>query len=280
MNIVKLNSIREILDKYQYFIIDIWGVLHDGNERAFEHAIETLKELKAQEKYSLILSNSPRNLIDVADTLNKKAIETKLYDALYTSGQEVQEQLKLKNDEFFKDLGNKVYVIGFSNLFEAAGHTQVESIEEADYILATRVPENNLEASVPLLKKALSLNLPLVCANPDKVAQTFEGPSLCPGVIYDYYVENQGRAISIGKPYSQVYESVRRIMGNAKPGFKKEQVLVIGDGLFTDIKGANQEGFDSVFISSGIHAELSEEELSKLIDNEKIFPTYVLEKFS
>jgi HAD superfamily hydrolase (TIGR01459 family) len=280
MNIVQLNSIKEILDKYQYFIIDIWGVLHDGNERAFEYAIDTLKELKAQEKYSLILSNSPRNLIDVADSLAKKGIETSFYDALYTSGQEVQNQLKNPKEEFFKNLGTKVYVIGFSNLFESAGHQQVESIEEADYILATRVPENNLEASVPLLQKALSLNLPLVCANPDKVAQTFEGPSLCPGVIYDYYIENQGRAISIGKPYPQVYGSVRRIMQNAKPGLKKEQVLVIGDGLFTDIKGANQEGFDSVFISSGIHAELSKEQLSKFIDGENISPTYLLEKFS
>lgn len=289
MTLKKIETIKEVIDSYEYFIIDIWGVLHDGNLKAFPHAIKLLKLLKSKEKISLILSNSPRNVADVKLNLADKGINPDIYTHVHTSGQEVENLLFEKEHKFFRKLGSKVFILGFSNLHEKSGHKVVTKIEAADYILATRVPGENLNDSLATLDKAISKNIPLVCANPDLVAQTFAGPCPCPGIIYDYYKLKGGNAIAIGKPHQEVYTRILSLLKEKHSSFDKTKTVIIGDGMFTDILGANRQGLDSVLISSGIHGdlfdlgnlgnEISDQdfyEISKQIDS---LPNYICEKF-
>ena len=58
------------------------------------------------------------------------------------------------------------------------------------------------------------------------------------------------------------------------------KILVIGDSLDNDIKGANEQNLDSLFVTSGIHRNVNnhnkvdKEKLDDLIRKKEIFPTF------
>jgi ribonucleotide monophosphatase NagD (HAD superfamily) len=59
-----------------------------------------------------------------------------------------------------------------------------------------------------------------------------------------------------GKPYAPIYElALRELAALDRRSVDKARILCIGDGVGTDIKGANDQGFDSLFIASGMHGE-------------------------
>lgn len=267
MPIRKINSIKEVLDFYDYFIIDVWGVLHSGGKTAFPEAIELLAYLKKKNKFIIILSNSPRNRIDNEKSLANLGITKNNYDLLHSSGEEVKQLLAKREHFFFSKLGKKAFLIGYSDLHLSAKDSEEKDINKADYILATRVPGEKLETAIPILDQGLSLGLALVCANPDEISCTIDGLSPCPGILYKYYKEHLGTAIAIGKPNPEVYQNIFDIISNLGQQLSKTRTLIIGDGLFTDILGANRQGIDSVLISSGIHSQIIDfETLPEIID--------------
>jgi len=60
--------------------------------------------------------------------------------------------------------------------------------------------------------------------------------------------------ISYGKPHLPVYESALAALG-AILGHESRRPLAVGDGLLTDIKGANAAGIEALFIADGVHGE-------------------------
>jgi len=54
-----LSRFASLAERFDGFVLDLWGVIHDGI-RAFPHAVETLRHLKATGKRTLLLSNAPR----------------------------------------------------------------------------------------------------------------------------------------------------------------------------------------------------------------------------
>lgn len=109
-----------------------------------------------------------------------------------------------------------------------------------------------------LLTQAAARRLPMICANPDILVQ--RGPRLiyCAGALAQLYEELGGRVLTAGKPHAPIY-AMARDAGDLALGRPADarRILVIGDGLATDIAGANRQGLDALFIGSGIHgAEL------------------------
>jgi ribonucleotide monophosphatase NagD (HAD superfamily) len=56
-----ISSIKELCDSYDYFIFDVWGVLHDG-QTAYPGAIEAISFLRSKGKKICFLSNAPRRI--------------------------------------------------------------------------------------------------------------------------------------------------------------------------------------------------------------------------
>src|SRR5579864_6025905 len=81
-----IEGLSEIIDHYNGFIIDVWGVLTDG-VNPFPLAIKALNKIKENNKTILLLTNSPRRTEDVVLKLEERGINRELYDYVLSSGE-------------------------------------------------------------------------------------------------------------------------------------------------------------------------------------------------
>lgn len=270
------QSIAELLPLYDAYIVDLWGVVHNG-QAAFPEALEVLKALKAAGKKVLLLSNAPRRVASAAEQLIERGVPPELYDIFYTSGEDCHRALKERTHPWYQKLGNNLYHLGpdkDKSLLEEVTFTIVDDLEKADFILNTGVLtwECCLADYEALLKQAHVLKLPMACANPDKVV-LFKGKNvICAGELATYFERLGGEVFYHGKPYPEFYTAACELLDNPNPS----KILAIGDSLMTDIKGAHLQGIDSLFIRSGIHA--GAEDLETLFAAYSVRPTYIADR--
>jgi HAD superfamily hydrolase (TIGR01459 family) len=249
-----LKGLRAVAQRYDGFILDLWGVLHNG-QKPTPYAIEALTELKRAAKRIVILSNAPRRAYLVAKRVTEIGISPDLYHHLHTSGEETWRHLKQRDDPFYRALGPHCFLIGpqrDDNMLEDVDLRRVSSVNEANFILNTGPNyDETVEQYQPLLDAARSRSLKMVCANPDLVVQIGDRLNICAGAIAQRYEEMGGEVRWHGKPLPGVYETVFSLLGVAD----RRRILAIGDSIRTDIAGANAAGIDSLFVVSGIHAE-------------------------
>lgn len=271
-----LPSLQEIQGQYDVFIFDLWGVVHNGKQ-AFEGAINALKALKSMGKPTYFLSNAPRRVEAAKTQLIDRGVMGDLYVDLYTSGEEVYEHLRDRGDDFYTDLGSKIYHMGpekDKNLFNELPYTEVP-LAQADFILNTGTLsfEDSLADYVNDLKSARHLDLPMVCANPDMMVLYGEGESICSGVMAKEYERMGGVVRYHGKPYVETY---KRFFERFNLSNKK--MLMLGDSLRTDIKGCNNAGIDSVWITSGIHKNPNPSNYLMMFEEYASTPTHIMER--
>jgi HAD superfamily hydrolase (TIGR01459 family) len=250
-----IAGLRAIADRYDAFILDLWGVLHDGTA-PFPGVIDALERLAAADKRIAILSNAPRRAEAVAQRVAEIGIPRRLYHALVSSGEETWQRLARRDDAFHAALGRKVLHIGpprDHGMLDGLDLDKVARVAEAEFILNTgpwgweETPEN-YEAR---LAEAKARDLPMVCANPDLVVMHQNRLMICAGTLADLYERMGGRVVWHGKPHRAVYERCFEALGAGE----RARVLAVGDSLRTDIAGANGVGIDSLLVAAGIHAE-------------------------
>jgi ribonucleotide monophosphatase NagD (HAD superfamily) len=111
----------------------------------------------------------------------------------------------------------------------------------------------------------------MICANPD--IQFRQGDRLIwsAGALAAIYAEEGGKVIYPGKPDAPIYRlamaRAESILGHR---ISPKRVLAIGDGPITDILGANRQGFDGLFIGSGIHGHVMEQGDAFLASAERV----------
>ena len=284
-----IKGINEIIDNYETFIIDQWGVMHDG-KKGYQHAIKCINFLKKKEKNLIIISNSSKRKLSSINRLPDLGFEKNIFSEVLTSGEMVWQHLYSCLDIYENDLKNCFHIYDISKedgLDYRKGLNNinfVDNISEADFILAC-TPYNNSEPIdyIPTLKYASEKNILMFCANPDfetiennKVKNTF-----CMGTIADLYEHMGGKVVILGKPSIEIYqEATKRIRQDLS------KFIAIGDSLDHDIKGAKNFGIDSVLITSGIHKDLFLNQNNKSVDqiktykNLNILPTYTCVNFS
>jgi HAD superfamily hydrolase (TIGR01459 family) len=249
-----LDGLREIATRYDGFVLDLWGVLYNG-ETPTPHAIATLTALRRDGKRIVILSNAPRRAHLVEQRMNAIGIPQGLYDHVHSSGEETWQHLKHRNDPFYAALGDRCFHIGpqrDDNMVEGVGLRRVGVIDEADFILNTGPSGGErIEDFEPTLRQARRRDLKMICANPDLVVAYGDVLHLCAGAVAQRYEELGGSVRWHGKPLPEIYATVFRLLGVDD----KRRILAVGDSLRTDIAGANAAGIDSVFVVTGIHAE-------------------------
>jgi len=240
MEIKLINGLKEVQGKYDAFFIDLWGVVHNGI-KSYPGAIEVLENLNKLNKRFVFISNAPRPSKNIEKFLLKLKINKDLIKNVFTSGEAALKSLQ-KNI-----YGKNFYHLGpqrDNSLFKKFEKNR-KNLENADFILCTGFldsHENSLGYYKKLLKKYTKLKM--VCTNPDLVVHRGNKQEYCAGTLAAIFKNLGGKVIYFGKPYSEIYKFCTK---------KNETVLTIGDNINTDIRGANNMKFDSLFITNGVH---------------------------
>jgi HAD superfamily hydrolase (TIGR01459 family) len=250
-----LPGIGVLTGRYDGFILDLWGVLHDGTA-PFPGVIDCLARLKQGGKRVVILSNAPRRAHLVEARVAEIGIPRSLYDHLMSSGEEAWQHLKRRDDPFYAALGHVCYHIGpprDDNMLADIGLSRVDDMARAEFILNTGPWGWNetVETYEPALQAGRARDLPMVCVNPDLVVVHGGRRAICAGALAQRYEALGGRVRWHGKPFPAIYETCFGLLGIAD----RRRILAIGDSLRTDIAGADAVGIDSVLVTGGIHGE-------------------------
>ena len=249
------RGLAELAAGYDGFIIDLWGVLHDG-VAAFPEALDCLARIRAAGKRVVILSNAPRRVQSVAARNAELGILAAHYDAVMSSGEDAWQHLKHRPDAWYRSLGTRCFHLGparDNGMREGLDYDFVAAVEEADFLLNTGAhsASDTVETFRPQLEPALARGLPMVCANPDLEVIRGGRREICAGAIAVYYEEMGGNVRYHGKPHRAVFEICIDLMGLED----RSRIANIGDSLRTDVAGARGAGIDAVFVAGGIHAE-------------------------
>lgn len=249
-----IEGLSRIADRYDGFILDLWGVLHDGI-RAYDHAAEALARLRATGKIVCLLSNVPRREAPTVEKLAGMGLTPDLYHHLVTSGEATHDALKNPADDWHRALGERAHALSprpeAEELLEATGKTLVDDPAEADFLLAIGIGhiDETLDMYRPTLDAGLARGLPLLCANPDLIVNAGRKLALCAGSFARYYREQGGDVAYHGKPHAPIYRECRRRMNLGESA----AILAIGDSMATDVTGARHAGLAACLVTSGIH---------------------------
>ena len=254
----KLDHLKNIFNNYDHFIIDLWGVVHNG-VKLNEGAMKTIEELYNNKKNYVFLSNAPRPVKDVREFLiEKMQINKKFLNNILTSGEAAINSIKNFNyGKFFFHLGPE----RDSKIFKGLENHKTE-LEKCDYILCTGLYDSEMD-KLNFYEKLLenSTDKKMICTNPDLVVDRGNTQEYCAGSIAKLFEKIGGEVVYFGKPYKEIYNSILK---------EKDKALIIGDNLRTDIKGANNLNLDCIFITDGVHRD----EVNKFSDISKLSKTY------
>ena len=282
------TGVRNLLDRYDAFILDQWGVLHDGTQ-PYGAALDCLQRLHALGKGIAVLTNSGKRAATNRRVLLRMGFPLGFFDVLVSSGEVAWSHLKERTDPWFAGLGRTcVYFSrGQEDFFlEGLDLDVVDRAEEAEFVLAcgTDSPEKSLADYEPVLTAAAERYLPMLCANPDLVAPRGDGVVFSPGTLARRYEDMGGSVRYLGKPHPEVYDVCLKELEITD----RSRVVAIGDSLKHDIAGALSAGLDCAFIAGGIHSEAlgirpgetpRDERLPALFDETGFHPTWSLPLF-
>lgn len=251
-----LPGIAPIADRYDGFILDLWGVIHDG-ERPYPAVPECLDRLRAAGKRTLLLSNAPRRVAGTVDKLAAMGIGPDRYDAVLTSGEATHQALKAPPDAWHAALGRRCLHLGpprDADVWQdVPGLETVDDPADATFVLNTGVHDyaDRVADYEDVLSACARHRLPMVCANSDLVVVVGQRMAICAGTLAGRYEEMGGEVRYHGKPWPEIYVRCFELLGVRN----RARILAVGDSLRTDVAGAATAGIDSALVTGGIHRE-------------------------
>ena len=255
----ELDHLSDIFDNYDTYVIDLWGVIHNG-VKLNQKAINTIEQLNNNLKKIVFLSNAPRPSSKVINFLLKMNMNKKYLSNVMTSGEAAMHAInKNQFGKSFFHLGP----IRDTSIFEKVKDNKTE-LDKCDFILCTGLfdgHENDLEYYKKFLVKQTAKKL--ICTNPDLIVHRGRVEELCAGSVAKVFEDLGGEVIYFGKPHKEIYNMCFN---------SDEKVLAIGDNLRTDIKGANNLNIDCLFITDGVHRDEFKDtsELDSLLNKYKV----------
>ncbi|QND54129.1 TIGR01459 family HAD-type hydrolase [Phyllobacterium sp. 628] len=246
-----LQRLDALKDHYDVLLCDVWGVLHNGVD-SFASASKALQRARESGQTVVLITNAPRPFAGVAQQIEMLGVPNSAYDRIVTSGDVTR--------ELIRNAPRRLFHLGperDETLYEGLDVELVEE-READVVVCTGFFDDDSEGPedyADMLTRFRSRDLPFICANPDIVVERGDRLVWCAGALARDYGQLGGRTLIAGKPHRPIYEAAiaaaEAVRG--KP-VDLTRVLAIGDGMLTDVKGADLFGIDVLYISGGIHA--------------------------
>ena len=251
---VALPNLSAVAEDYDVLLCDVWGVIHNGRE-SWPAACEALTRFNEKGGHVVLISNSPRPSSDVISQLDGLNVPRSSWKRFVTSGDATRAELA-------KRAPGPAMAIGpdrDATTYEGTGLTLVDSPTDAAFVSVTGLVDDATETPEDyrdLLTAAADKGLDLICANPDRVVQKGDSLIYCAGALADLYEELGGTVIMAGKPFAPIYDlaliEAESLIGGP---VNRSRVLCIGDGVITDVLGAENQKLDCLFIAQGIHGD-------------------------
>lgn len=247
----RIDSLQEIEGRYGVILSDVWGVVHNG-VRAFSDASQALAAARARGLAVVLITNAPRPRAEVQAQLDILGVPREAYDRIVTSGDVTRDLIKVG--------ARRVFHLGPERDLSIYDGLDVDIVEEfeASTVVCTGLFDDDVETPddyADMLRRLRARDLPFICANPDIVVEKGDRLIWCAGALARDYAQLGGRTQIAGKPHRPIYvaalEAAAEVLG--RPVSEKE-ALAIGDGVLTDVKGAEQNGIDILYVTGGIHA--------------------------
>lgn len=246
-----IETLDSLAGDYAAILCDVWGVIHNG-ERTFPEAVAALRRARGRGVAVVLLTNAPRPWPAVSEQLEALGVPEDAWDAMVTSGDVTRDLIAAGSRRVFH-LGPERDALIYDGL-------DVELVEEfeASTVVCTGLLDDTTETPedyADMLRRMRGRDLPFICANPDIVVERGDTLIWCAGALARDYAGLGGRTAVAGKPHRPIYDAafaeLGRLMGREP---EKREVLAIGDGVLTDVKGAAGYDLDIVYVSGGIHA--------------------------
>ena len=244
-----LDHFAALAAQYDALICDIWGVMHNGTSPHLA-ACDALRMFRQTRGPVVLLSNAPRPIRDVESMFDRLGVPRDSYDTIVTSGVAARAGLIARAGK----LRLAMFHLGPERDRGVFEGLPVDCVDEAqaEIILNTglfddtsETPQDYVARFAPLAARGLLM----LCANPDIVVQRDGKLIWCAGALAAEYEKLGGEVIYYGKPFLPIYDLALAATKGA------HRILAVGDGLHTDIKGANNAGIDALFIADGVHGE-------------------------
>ena len=241
---------------YDGFILDLWGVIHDG-VTPYPGAAACLAALRGDGKRIVLLTNAPRRAEPIRRQLRRMGIGDELYDGVMSSGEATHLLLRDRPDDWARGLGRRIFHLGPERDRNVMAGLDLEVLDTpagASCVLNTGpddlMPPSEIGAFDGVLRDCAARGLPMICANPDLEVIRGGVRVMCAGALAAHYVGLGGDVRSLGKPDPLIYAPVLGILG-----LERARVLAVGDALRTDIAGAAAAGVDACWVLGGLHGD-------------------------
>lgn len=246
-----LESIACLARRYDAWLVDIWGVMHNGLS-PFPKAVEACRLFREGGGTVILISNAPRPRETVAEQLLEVGVPADCYDGIATSGDVTRTLIASYAGKALFHLGPKRDLPIFDDMNVTLG-----GVGDSAAVVCSGLYDDETETPddyAGLLAELLAHGLPMICANPDIKVERGDRLLYCAGAIAEAYEQLGGQVIYAGKPYKPVYDlALALVMAKRGSALPLHRVVAIGDGIRTDIAGAAAQKIDSVFIASGVH---------------------------
>ncbi|MDE9449738.1 TIGR01459 family HAD-type hydrolase [Aliiroseovarius sp. Z3] len=282
-----IENLSEVSANYDAYFVDLWGCVHDG-VHAYPEAVEALRKVRANGGFVVLVTNAPRHRTSVEAQLNQIGVPRACWDTIATSGDSARAAM------FTGAVGRKVWFMGeahdrsfFDPMTIINDPVEIEEVElkHAEGIVCCGPfdPHAHPDELRPQLLLAKQNGLKLLCANPDIVVDRGEQREWCAGAVAQLYTEMGGESLYFGKPHPPIYDLARRRMIAEGRSVDNSRILAIGDGILTDVKGAQGEDIDSLFITGGLARDETRTDrqpdadaLERFVAAEMVTPTFAI----
>ena len=262
-SVPQLTRLRDIADQYDALYCDAWGVIHNGVE-LLAGAADALRAFRSECGPVVILTNAPRLSDVIPAQLKRIGMPEDGWDEIVTSGDATRAEIE-------KRLPASIFSIGpaYDSGLTAGLEITHAPLEEAGFIVCTGLFDDRTETPESyrtMFETAVERDLEMICANPDIKVNWGGRMVWCAGALAALYASMGGQVIYSGKPHKPIYSLANKRLLPHLRSASNPRILAIGDGMQTDILGANQEKIDVLFVAddSGVWAgDISEQEITR-----------------